>query len=871
MAWDAEHGHLEGGIAEESVFARLNVVNRVTGLDASHPGAMEQLPEHMRNEAQLTALAKRNREEFKLYGFNEKGKELFEKTQGKSMASASISEVVSFAYGGGMPKTGYIDPKTKKMVWWECDEELKMPKGTTRLDIKRQWHTELDSRENFAIGQWTQSRFTKSYVPAYKASIEAELDRMPGSAGMTMEQRTKAAKKLWVKDLLLQDMEQRFNSHFGQNTYGTTHETTRFYGGILAGYLEEGMQRKGLAENDPDLRFVQTMDPSSPKHLEELGKLLQKYDKDFHNVANRDLTYDDVSRSNKAIVMLHEGGFAYYKKGMMLSDMDRVLGGEVAIRNKDGNYTKFIPEDVAIKFEGRADLMKEFYNVRHSGHKNEWNNLVEEVRKWKNEGGHYDADKEKVFAALIWQYGNATYDYERFWRDTSVSVQAKRHTTPAAPSPLRFFGVDAPKFTAAYKPFRDMGLHMMDYVSKVALLSGGPLHRTSYDITAVSEYYKQHSMYTATTIMSGHGMDKLTEEEQVAHRAAAMEHHGYHQVWDFAIDRNPWRTSTSMGATQGWAAGFNKGPGGNFSVKDNLRAYLDRGEYANFMTTYGFPMDLAGKIMQPYTNMIKGMQMSMQGYASSHDSTQNALRQFNYTEPRLREAMQSVNPFSYKWFPGKTGERIAKLNVFGGSLEQHHLAGPDFMAGLRQSPQDLFLQRKGIYANLRTGAANPGTSAYNYRHELQFDAPMAEYLYRMKESSFIHDKKVVEAAMNNTVRRTVSAEALALRRDQELRGFGAMQNPLYGWANPGAFLWHLPIPLWPTSLTPRDMMSKWAERSKYGSGASFTDNLKRMSESMTRGSTKLFQPHKMHMTTYCSRCHASSYRGSRCSCGTPMY
>jgi hypothetical protein len=867
MIWDGENGHLKGGLKEELISARLNVANRLASLDPTT--AMEQLPEHMRNPAQLKAVAKRNREDL-ISLFTEDGKRLFEQTKGKSIQSASISEVVEFMYGGPMKKSAHIDKETGKMVWWGADEELSLPKGSTLVDVKRHWYDKLSAQENYAIGQWVESRFTKSYVPAYKASIEAALDRTPGSAGWSIEQRTQAAKKHWVADQLLQDMEQRFNSHFGQNTYGTTRETTRFYGGIMAGFMEKTLQEKGLSANHLDMRFIKEMDPSNPKHLSKLGEMMKTYRHEFDQVVNRPFTYDDIAKANKAVVMLHEGGFAYYKKGMMLSDMDRVMAGEVALKDNKGQLRKFIPEDIPIQFAGRDDLSREFHRVRHSGNPNDWTNFIESARKWTKEGG-YNYNREKVFAATLWQYASSTYDYSRFWRESSISIEGKRQVTPAAPSPMRFFGAEGHKFTTMYKPFRDMGLHMMDYVSKVALAAGGPAIKTSYDITPVSEHYRQHSMRMATTIMSGRDMDKLTPEERVAYRNAAMQHHAYHQVWDYVVDRNPMRTSTSFGTYQGWSAGFHFGPSQNFSVKHNLRAYMDRGEYANFMSLYGFPMNVAGKIMRPYTNMVRGMQMSMMGYASKWDSTPNALRQWNYTEPRLREAMQSMNPFSFRWFPGKTSERISKLNVFGGSLEKHQLAGPEFSAGLKQAPQDLFLNRKGIYSNIRTGEANPGASFYNYRHELKFEAPMAEYLYRQKEAVYMHDRKLREDAMTNTVRRTVSAEALAIRRDQELRGFGVMQNPLYGWANPIAFMWHMPVPLYPTSATPRDIISKWVGRSKGYGGEGFSDSMRRVSESMGRGTKRFFQPHMVHRIVYCPRCYAANYRGSRCRCGQVQY
>jgi hypothetical protein len=870
MVWDGENGHLQGGIKEEFLSARLNVVNRLATLDPLKNKNMHELPEHMRNEAALQAVTAQNKKDM-IQLFSEEGKQMFQEVKGKSMGAASISEIVDFMYGGKTPKTGHIDPATKKMVWWEADEELGLHKGATLVDVKRHWVSGLDSRENYAIGQWIESRFTRSYVPPYKASIEAELDRRDGSANWSVKQRTNEAKKQWVLDQLSNDMEQRFNSHFGQNTYGTTRETVRFYAGAMAGFMEKALHEKGMSKNNPEMRFLEEMDTNSPKHLSKLSQMLQTHSEAYERVVSRPITYDDIAKSDRAMVMFHEGGLGYYKKNMMLSDQDRILGGEVALW--DGKqHRKFIPEDVAIRFGNRDDLMREFNRVAHSKQESDWTNLMGNASKWVKQAATpvERFEREKVYAATAWQFANTTHNYADFWQNSSVSVQAKRATTPAAPSVMRFFGAEAPNFTQnIMRPFRDIGLHAGDYVSKVALAAGGSTHTASYDVTPVSEYYKQHSWQLASKIMSEQGMEDLSKEEKVAYRNVAMHHHAYNQTWDYVIDRNPWRMSTSFGTQQGWGAFFHFGPAANFSVKDNLRAYLGRGEYANFMAGYGFPMNLAGKMMAPYTNMIRGLQMSMQGYASKWDSTPDALRQWNYTQPRLLEAMQAVNPFAFKWFPGKTGERIASLNKFGGSLEKHQLAGPDFNAGLRQAPQDIFLQKKGVYANARTGGVNPASSFYDYRHTMQLDAPMAEYMLRTKEATYMYDANVQRAAWDTTTRRTVSAEALAIRRDQELRGFGAMANPLMGWANPIAFMWHMPVPLWPTSITPRDMASKFVARSKgvggYGGGISG------MARSAVTGSKRVFQPHLTHMVVDCPKCSRRSPRGNRCQCGNILY
>ena len=872
MMWDGENGYLKGGIKEELISAKLNTANRLATLDPST--GMEQLPEHMRDASQLKKVAERNRSDM-ISLFTDEGKAMFQQSKGKSINSASIHEIVDFMYGGNTPKSGHIDPATGKMVWWGANTELSLPQRATLVDVKRHWITSIDSRENIALGQWAESRHTKSYVPHYDPELEARANRMPGSASWSVEERTKVIKSLHVEKLLAQDMEQRFNSHFAQNAYGTTHETSRFYGGVVAGFLGKVMQEKGMEYNHPEMRFLEQMDLTNAKHLSRLTKMLGANRQEFEEITRRPVSYDDIAKTNKAMVMLHEGGFAYYHKGMMLGDMDRIISGSVAIRDEKGQVRKFVPEEVQVKFGGRADLEREYHRLQETHNKNpeDWKNFVNGTMKWAKEGG-YNFEREQILAAVLWSYGNTTYDYSRFWKDSAVSVEAKRSVAPVAPSILTHFGADGNKMSTMMKPYRDIALLGGDYISKVALAAGGPVLRTSHDITPVSEYYRQHSWQLSSRIMSGEALKGLSAEEQVAYRRMALEHGAYHQVWDFAIDRHPAGTSTSFGAHQSWNAFFHFGPAQNYSIKDNLRAYMGKGEYANFVTMYGWPMDLAGKMMRPYTSMIRGVQMSMQGYASKWDSTPDALRQWNYTPQRLMEAMQSVNPFASKMFHGKNAERLNKLNVFGGSLERHQLAGADFLQGLAQAPQDIYLSRKGVYATARTDEANPGTSAYDYRHTLRQEAKGAEYMLRAGEAAYLYDQNVIKAANDNTVRRTVSAEVLAMRREQELSGFRLGQNPIAGFMSPALFAYHFPAPGMPQSLAPKNLLTGYLKRSKTGEGGDFGGGVRRTAESMGQGASKMMQPWNLARVVYCPRCGMANLRGSVCknaSCRQVQY
>ncbi|MBI5227713.1 hypothetical protein HY988_03950 [Candidatus Micrarchaeota archaeon] len=926
MVWDAENGYLtHGGIAEELKAARLNIVNRLATLDPTaadslgKPGYL-QLPTFMHDLDDLHAVARRNRSDL-LSLFTDEGRAHFadiRSAQGKdpNLNNASIAEIVSFMEGGRIPKHGEL--QGGRMIHWVAQAEFGLPQNNTLVDLKGQWATGLEARKNFALSQWTESRFTRGYAVAYKGSIEAELndlERRQGAAFSDSE-RTERAKMLWIRDLFVQDMEQRFNSVFGHNTYGTTHETTRFHTGVICGFLQKALKDEGRPETDP---LVQELNDLNTDDRTKRGRLLEILTQ--HQAAFEKQIYDraadgtltpkkvhesDISGAKTAMVMLQEGGYAYYKKGMILSDQDRILGGEMSIRDHKGQLRKFDPDDVTVKFGddpqgqhlagmwGNLQSLRSKYTIeaerQHAGGIDEqarWGPFVAELQNWAKSpasGSQERYERQKVLGSVLWRYGQTTHDYTRFWHDCDVSIAAKREVTPLTPGLFRHFGAGDTAFgdalASAYKPIRDLALPAGDYLTRIALLAGGSLFKASYDVIPTSEYYRQHSMKLASRIFAKEFESGLDDEEKRLYNAVAMSHGAYHQVWDYCIDRHPGRTSTSYGSHNAWAGFFQFGPSTQYGVADNLRAYLDNGQYWNFMFHGGFAMDLAGAAFAPFLNQLRGLQMSMQGYASKWDATDDALKQWDYTTPRVRESMQILNPFAfgrglegfgYKFpkFIGNVINKLSSVNYIESSLERRQLAGVDFQKGLWQAPQDIFLTRKGVYMSARTDEENPGLSHTNYRKEIRMDAGMMEYLFRGQEASYLYDVNARRMAMENTVRRNVGAEALAIRRNQELYSFGILQNSMWGWANPLAFVWHVPPPGFPPSITPKDIITKfvgWAKHGQpfFGGGGFF--------KSAAFNVTTFMQPHKLSMVVYCPMCSTPNYRGSRCrTCRSLQY
>ena len=117
----------------------------------------------------------------------------------------------------------------------------------------------------------------------------------------------------------------------------------------------------------------------------------------------------------------------------------------------------------------------------------------------------------------------------------------------------------------------------------------------------------------------------------------------------------------------------------------------------------------------------------------------------------------------------------------------------------------------------------------------------------------------------------MSAEALAMTREREMRGFGMMNNPLFTYMNPMFFMFHMGIPLYPQSLTPRDMLGNFVRKQKYGHGESWRDMARGLGQSMVGGTQRFFRPDLLYRQVYCGRCSRGGLRGRGCMCGTTLY
>jgi hypothetical protein len=66
---------------------------------------------------------------------------------------------------------------------------------------------------------------------------------------------------------------------------------------------------------------------------------------------------------------------------------------------------------------------------------------------------------------------------------------------------------------------------------------------------------------------------------------------------------------------------------------------------------------------------------------------------------------------------------------------------------------------------------------------------------------------VASQAYNTFIKREVSAIALGMKREEELRGYSPLANPIHAWWNPILFVWHLPV----SPISPRDLYMHYKE------------------------------------------------------------
>ena len=865
LTWDAENGKIrEGaGLKEGMLRSYVETVNRLVGLNPT--ADLSAFPEFMRNKGEMSKIEARVKSIIVNDLMTDAGRSALAKHAGTSVANAKMQDVIAILEGAerGMPGEGQKVDRFGRIAVYN-PQEVGPGMDNFKLDLRRRWVGAPDQRESYAIGMWVENTFTRSNVGTSHPRIDAELKRMAGYASMTNAEKTSMAKKLWISDQLKTDFEMRFNSHFASDAYGKMPERANFFMGVLNGYYAKAMMDKDLPSNHPDKYFVEHMDASNPGQLKKFRtEIAGRYDKEFRKEMAGDVTFDDVLKSKRPLVQLYEGDWAYYSKGMPLSVGDKVHG-EISLRDDKGQWRKFTPDDVAIKLS--PPLMQEFYRLQGKDGRPsaDWDRFMNNVKTELKEGGY---EKQKVYAALVYRYGRLTSDYLSYWKDTKINVKPIKETMEIAPQSLRMLGVTENELVRkSMSVWRNLKTDLGGFAVKTSMLGAGAAFDSSMDVIPRSEYLRQHSMKLAKSIytMDANEWKNMSHAERSLYKNVAVSHFGYHHAWQWAIDRAN-RTTAQLGLGQTTENYFHHGPGHILGgIKDYVRGPMTGSQWAGFYAFYGWPANLASAAHKPFVNMFRHIQVAMHGAPSRWDRQPDALKTFEYGNPRLLGATRSVTNIL------GTG-KLSKLKVWKNAGEERHQAGEEILQGLRAGPSDMSTRRTGVFSIAREGDANPACSYYTWRHELKMDEAMAGYLWRNRELVYMYDKEVKQQSMAYTQRRTVSAEALGIRMDQEARGFGVSQNPIYGFFNPLLFAWHLPIPGVPASMSMRDKVTNWAAKRKYGYGQSFGSRVSETAKDLADGAWRAATPWKGNSVVACPKCGKFTYRGTVCRCGHELY
>lgn len=885
---DLENGYMSATLENSMKSAYLNVVNRLSSLTPDHADQRALFPEAILRQEEFAKIQERATQYLKDL-MTPEGQRAFREMTGKDVRAATTDEIIKYSlYGhkwmdhehgvspgfGGYGAMAGREKETGKAHWWGAPDELGPEANWWKVGMKRHWIGEDNRGKDFPILEYAQKRFTKSYLPYFSADIERQLNDAARHDPRMLDpaHRAQAARLIYAKKLLHEDVRELGNSLWAQNAYGHSNSTTAYYSKVAAGLLKGALKDRAI-HDEVAMKHLEHFDPSNSEHLRRLGGYLKKYDEPFKEFMKKPVTYDTIAKSDMPWIMTHEGGHAPWVKGMPLSDFDRIYG-YAAIKDNKGIYRRFDPDASHVDFgratitlpDGRIVNMNEAYGTLGSNKDpHDWKQFLDTAKNWAGN----DYDKKKVFNWALWHYAQVTDDWKGFWAKSDLTMKPKHEVAPLPPNMVRFiYNRDVPM--EKLQKARNVGLEVGHSLSRIYQDAAGDLTKSSWAITPYSEYMREHSWRLAHSIKTADWNEMLRgvpkgqrRAIQQAYQTVANAHPEYHQVWDYAIDRNPWASSTSYGSRQRWASVFHLGPYEQYEMRANYGATMSKAEYAQ-SEFLRWPMSIARGLSKLYTAPFRSGQEAIQGGVGKWDTRESALKRYEHTQPRIKEALGVfANPLATI-----TGKDV----VFKSSAVQRDMAGKRLAAGLKIAPQDINYIRTGVYASARTGESNPGASFYTYDMFLHLDPKMAEYLaYRSPHARyFAADPYVRGQALKTTVKREVASEALALERERELRGFSISTNPTWWAFSPAMAIWHGGPGVLPWWMTPKEVATQGYRRftqAKTGQGfmAGFQQRARAAYESFRHGgaqyfASRAFKPHHEHLVVYCPNCQTPGYR-----------
>jgi hypothetical protein len=94
------------------------------------------------------------------------------------------------------------------------------------------------------------------------------------------------------------------------------------------------------------------------------------------------------------------------------------------LRDEKGQLRPVEPDNILVKFEGKPELDSRYARLIKLGKEatpKEWEEFFKDVNKWARESG-FSFERQKIHAAVLWNYATIGQDYAKFWSDSGVTL-----------------------------------------------------------------------------------------------------------------------------------------------------------------------------------------------------------------------------------------------------------------------------------------------------------------------------------------------------------------------------------------------------------------------------------------------------------------
>ena len=764
------HGVADG--AAIVTFAHALRAKTINSMFSSEPDQIDPnaIPVAMRR-VDLKAVAAAMRESLSEQ-FTEVGARAFEAKTGKSFASASLTEILHFSKNAvaNDPHGG--------------SHEAYLPDAYLKIGY-REVHNEAGKRDS--ISEHLQMRTAEGKKTVEDPVVEAQMRREAHVRQMSDQEQGEYMQRLIMMNSLRRDFETRLSGAFGNNVYGTTHESARQLSAISVAYLSQILREKGVPPNNIEAAFLETIDLSKSAHKKKLAEMISKYNVDFQKIQERRYGAGDLASSEQVYVRMYEGGYVPFHKCMQLAyERDQLVNGTVSIRNKNGRYERLMIEDVPVRFEGRADLMEEWMRVQGSRNKEDWLGLIAKAKNYKNGvNGEYDPQREKEYAAVLWRYGRVTGEYSaELWKDSAVTITARKDTVELSPTIARIAGIETPRLNEFMHRIDTVARNVGEYGSRVFEKGVGDYYYASYNTGYVSELQRRAHM-EQVQIMQAQTYGKMTDAERKAANKVIGLSTGIYTQLGWAFDRAA--VGTSLEAMNQSYMQF--GPGWLFPVNSYYAGYYENKlsqRMANF--AYYWPLDLTRSVGNRFGAIVRRFQRASWDGASRSDLVTNTPWESHtgYGDTSMLRAVQTLfRPFSYEP-KSKVGKALYKVYNYGAPVTEYKEATGE--------SSNLVLDQSGNYgarAEARIANANPHQNFMMHDGSYRMNPRINTVIHGPQRSEFFANDPGIKAAGNEIyTQRLAGAVALGMRKEQSMQQYSVLagQHPVGGFVSPVHFL-----------------------------------------------------------------------------------